>query len=303
MLRDDNIARQYFRDRHRNILVDEFQDTDPLQAEIAFYLATSDTEVAHKPWYELTLDPGRLFMVGDAKQSIYRFRRADLGVLQRVLDSGYLIELQLSENRRSQKTVLEWINALFKEVMQPESGIQAEYIELQPNSGIQQHEIDSSVQVFGGPVDGSSDEVRRFQSRHIASLITGHVGDGAAQPLMVYDKFEKQVRFSQLRDVCILVRSRTGLGILERELEGAGIPHRIEGRTLLFSSQEVQDLLNCLRAIEDPADQVSVVAALRFPAFACSDQDLYDWVSEQGSLDYLRLPSDADSKLKSIASV
>ena len=86
--------------------------------------------------------------------------------------------------------------------------------------------------------------------------------------------------------MCILIRSRTGLGILTRALEDAGIPYRLEGNSLVFGTQEVQDLLNCLRAIDDPSDQVSVVAALRSQAFACSDVDLARWRDAAGTWNY-----------------
>ena len=88
------------------------------------------------------------------------------------------------------------------------------------------------------------------------------------------------------RTICILIRSRTGLNVLTRQLESAGIPYRIEGGSLLFDTQEVRDLLNCLRAIDDPSDEVSVVAALRSPAFACSDLDLLHWRDARGPWNY-----------------
>ena len=80
LLRDDAPTRRRFQERYTHILIDEFQDTDPLQAEIAFYLAaTSDANIAGLNWHTIPLIPGKLFIVGDSKQSIYRFRRADIG--------------------------------------------------------------------------------------------------------------------------------------------------------------------------------------------------------------------------------
>ena len=75
-------------------------------------------------------------------------------------------------------------------------------------------------------------------------------------------------------DICILIRARTSLATLERGLENANIPYRLESASLIFETQEVRDLLNCLRAIDNPADRVAIVAALRSPAFGCSDVDL-----------------------------
>ena len=305
LLLDDD-ARRHFQSRYTHILVDEFQDTDPLQAEIAFYLAARpDADIHGAAWHTLPLAPGRLFIVGDAKQSIYRFRRADIAVTQQVKESRQLRELTLSENRRSQEPVLDWVNAAFGatgQLMQAEPGVQSEYVALHPNAGIQQPGI-GSVQVFGGETDATTAAIRQQQARDVASIIISAASDSAPTRRDVYDKERKCLRKANLRDVCILIRTRTGLGDLERGLENAGIPYRIEGGSLLFSTQEVQDLLNCLRAIDDPTDGVSVVAALRSPAFACSDVDLLDWRESGHYWDYTRrLPdgtaTDSDSPVR-----
>ena len=284
LLRDDGEARAHFQRKYSHILIDEFQDTDPLQAEIAFYLAAApDADIQGQAWHTLPLEAGKLFIVGDPKQSIYRFRNADLAVVQQVKNGGQLAPLTISENRRSQNPVLDWVNAVFggaddtPGLMQGDPGVQADYILLQPNAGIQQAGL-GAVQVFGGPSDEKAAELRQRQAKHVASLIAAYAGNGAgATRLNVYDKGSKSVRPANLDDVCILIRSRNGLGILTRALDDAGIFYRLEGASLFFDTQEVQDLLNCLRAIDDPADEVSVVAALRSPAFACSDADLLRW--------------------------
>ena len=305
LLRDNAAARAHFRQKYSHLLIDEFQDTDPLQAEIAYYLAAADDADAdissgNSDWHTLPLTPGKLFIVGDDKQSIYRFRNADLGVVQQVKDGGQLERLTISENRRSQQPVLDWVNAVFggpdappdpdqpadpdqpgSGLMQPEPGVQAQYVPLQPNAAVQQDGL-GTVQIFGAPEEGSADAIRTRQSRHVANLIAAYAGDGAPQRREVYDKDRKRRRPANLGDVCILIRSRTGLSLLTRALEDAQIPYRLEGASLYFDAQEVQDLLNCLRAIDDPADAVSVAAALRSPALACSDADLLRWRDTAG---------------------
>ncbi len=290
LLRDNADARRHFQGRYTHILIDEFQDTDPLQAEIGFYLAAAGAApVGRQPWHTLPLASGRLFIVGDAKQSIYRFRGADPGVVQQVKQGRQLDELTLSENRRSQQPVLEWVNAVFGQVMGDDaSGRQAQYVPLQPNAGVQQDGLDAGVKVFGEPSDGRADDVRRREAAQIACLIGAYTTDGGDR-LKVYDKDAGCRRPARLDDVCILVRTRVGLGILEHALEDAGIPYRIEGGSLLFDTQEVRDLLNCLRAIDNPADAVAVVAALRSPAFACSDVDLLNWRETGATWNYLDL--------------
>ena len=284
----EGTARHYFRSKYTRLLIDEFQDTDPLQAEIAFYLAAvEDAQVGQQPWHTLPLAPGRLFIVGDAKQSIYRFRGADLGVTKKVRSGGRLESLTLSENRRSQELVLRWVNRVFGELMGHGSDVQAQYVPLKGHDGIQTDEIGAAVRTFGGPeADLLADDIRRLQARHVANMLVAFTAAGKAR-LQVYDKPRRKARPATLGDVCILIPTRTGLGILERGLEDAGIPFRIEGGSLLFNAQEVQDLLNCLRAIDDHSDAVAVAAALRSPAFACSDADLLDWREAGGSWNYL----------------
>ena len=299
LLRDNAAARHHFQRKYSHILIDEFQDTDPLQAEIAFYLAAApDADVIHQPWHTLPLSTGKLFLVGDSKQSIYRFRGADVSITARVKAGGQLQELTLTENRRSQQRVLDWVNATFSQIMVEADDVeaddkappvQAEYRPLAPHAAIQQPSL-GSVTVFGGPVAGAA-ATRRMRSQHIVRLIAAGISDGGRR-LQVYDRATRQPRPASRRDVCILIRERTGLGILQWELDMAGIPYRIEGGSLLFDTQEVQDLLNCLQAIDDPTDAICVAAALRAPAFACSDAELLRWKDAGGPWDYRSVPRD-----------
>ena len=257
ILRDNAAARHHFQRKYSHILIDEFQDTDPLQAEIAFYLAAApDADVIHQPWHTLPLSTGKLFLVGDSKQSIYRFRGADVSITARVKAGGQLQELTLTENRRSQQRVLDWVNATFSQIMVEADDkappVQAEYLPLAAHAAIQQPSL-GSVTVFGGPVLGAA-AMRRMRSQHIARLIAASVSDGD-QRRQVYDQSTRQTRPAGRRDVCILIRERTGLGILQWELDAAGIPYRIEGGSLLFDTQEVQDLLNCLQPSTTPPTQ------------------------------------------------
>ena len=193
----------------------------------------------------------------------------------------------LSENRRSQEPILEWVNAVFGEcgLMEHDPGIQAQYSALAPNGGLQNEDIEAAVRLFGEPVELTADPTRRREAQRLANIIVSSIADDDG--LKVYDKYLGKVRRAKLQDTCILIRSRTGLNVLTRQLEIAGIPYRIEGGSLLFDTQEVRDLLNCLRAIDDPSDEVSVVAALRSPAFACSDLDLLRWRDARGPWNYM----------------
>ena len=89
-------------------------------------------------------------------------------------------------------------------------------------------------------------------------------------------------RPARYQDICLLLPTRTGLRILEQTLEQAGVPFRVESQTLVLATQDVKDLLSCLRAIDSPADQIALVAALRSSAFGCSDPELLKFVENGG---------------------
>lgn len=138
-------------------------------------------------------------------------------------------------------------------------------------------------------VDTPIGEIRQEEAREIGLLLRQVVAEQwetLDQPATDRNGYEtyRSVRYS---DVCILMPRRTGLAALERGLENADIPYRLESASLVFETQEIRDLLNCLKAIDDPADQVATVAALRSPAFGCSDVDLLRHRARGGSFDYL----------------
>src|SRR6185312_11429824 len=117
LLRDQRDVRRYFQRRFNCVLIDEFQDTDPLQVEIALYLTSDGDE--HTDWRQLTPVPGKLFVVGDPKQSIYRFRRADIAIYEwvknQVLADGVQVIVQ---NFRSVDGVIGWLNDAFARIIQ-----------------------------------------------------------------------------------------------------------------------------------------------------------------------------------------
>jgi len=115
LLRENPHVRRYFQSRYTHLMVDEFQDTDPVQAEVIFLLASSDVDQVD--WRRCTPRPGSLFLVGDPKQSIYRFRRADITTYNEakklVLDTGGSL-VHLSANFRSRPALIDWVNRVFE---------------------------------------------------------------------------------------------------------------------------------------------------------------------------------------------
>ncbi len=295
MLRDNPLARQHFQRRFRHILIDEFQDTDPIQAEIAFFLAGSPDDPAGREttdWQSVTPAAGKLFVVGDPKQSIYRFRRADIAALDDVRRRLAPETVPLVQNFRSQTGIISWANHVFGQwmgVRDPGGGaadagpsLQANYQDLSAWWAPPDTTPPLGVHRVGGEVEGAAAEVRWLEAQTIAAL-SRQVKTGRWQ---VRDEDSGDLRYAGYRDICLLLPTRTGLGALEQALEDAGVPYRIESESLVLATEDVRELLNCLRAIDSPADQVALVAALRSSAFACSDVELLKFVDEGGKFDY-----------------
>ena len=294
LLRDNLETRDYFRSRYSHLLIDEVQDTDPIQAEIATFIAeesSEDTPADQRPteWGEVTPEPGKLFVVGDPKQSIYRFRRADARQMETLRRRMGGSTLRLIQNFRSQRPVIDWVNRLFGQWMALGEE-QAEYAPIASRwEAKTPHTAAPSVWSLGEPVDGNMGIVRTIEAESISNLLRGIVKNEwqVLDPRASEDTGTEEYRNATYSDICILMPTRAGLRILEQALEDADIPFRLEGSSLVFATQEVRDLLNCLKAIDDPSDQVAIVAALRSPAFACSDVDLLNFHDAGGRFDYL----------------
>ena len=307
MLRDNLDARDHFRRRFSHLLIDEVQDTDLIQAEIAMFLAEavpSNTPAEKRPrdWQTITPERGKLFVVGDPKQSIYRFRRADVRQMRRLQERMNGETLQLVQNFRSQRPVVEWVNTLFEKWMAQDGGEQAEYTPIAHRwTANTAHPAAPRVWTLGDETDGRIGDVRRREAAEIATLLHQIVGE----KWQILDRATTEARESEkakddqetkevecykdakYSDICILMPTRTALRTLELALDEANAPYRLEGASLFFDTQEVRDLLNCLRAIDDPSDEVSIVAALRSPAFACTDIDLLQFHQARRTFNYL----------------
>jgi ATP-dependent helicase/nuclease subunit A len=271
MLTDHATVRRELGARFQVLLIDEFQDTDPLQIEIALLLALRDPEVVPDRWHDAAVDEGRLFFVGDPKQSIYRFRRADISVFERVRDRfSHNGVVELTVNFRTVPSVLDWVNAIFHELIGPEAQDgQPRYLAL--DASRPDLSLPSPVVVVGDEMTVRSvAELREHESRRLAATIAAMKDE----QWMVHPDGEPDPRPVQYRDVTILIPSRQVLGELERALDRHGVPYRVESRSLVFGTDEVRELLAILQAIDDPGDEVAVIAALRSPAFACSDAAL-----------------------------
>jgi len=267
-LRDRESVRRYFQARFRFVLIDEFQDTDPLQVEVARLLASA---------------AGGLVVVGDAKQSIYRFRRAEVALFARAAEEarslpGHAV-LQLSQNFRSRPAILRFVNRVFADLIRPsaDSG-QPEYQPIEPPPGLQ--EGPAVVALRFSARFAERDDLLRAEAGALARYLR-RVADGGEQ---VRERSTGALRASTAGDVMVLVRRLTQVRHLEEALEAVGLRFAVDGGKSFFDRQEVHEVLAVLRAIDDPSDRVSLVAALRSSFFGVSDRDIAAYALAGGSL-------------------
>jgi ATP-dependent helicase/nuclease subunit A len=291
---DENEAiRRELRNQFEYVMVDEFQDTDPRQWDLIKLLTASEKG---------TFDAQNVFVVGDAKQSIYRFRNADVAQFQETAetleltsrttdgDSDERDEDQLSTNFRTLPTVLETINELFDAVF-VEDG-QAYEASPQRLSPYRDDPADlGSVEYLPVPTDTTLradrfnhyDEFATAEPDNDAELeamaLASRLSQVLAEPYQVYpedtdhdDPPEPQA--IEPSDIAILIRSRTNLKTYERALNDAGIPYSVASGIGFYETTEITALLNLFRALADPHDERALYAVLRSPLFGFTDDTL-----------------------------
>ncbi|NVB40892.1 UvrD-helicase domain-containing protein [Pseudenhygromyxa sp. WMMC2535] len=243
LLRDCTQARARLAERFDAVLIDEVQDTDPIQAEVAALLTRAPD--ATGSWDAHPPQRGRLFAVGDPRQSIYRFRRADEMTwyqLQRLLTRDGE-GLHLTENFRSVPGIVEWVNSTFSSL--PGYLPQRAHREPAP--------LDPVVRLPLGP---STDDISEL------GLVTRYLlrleRDGE-----VLDPNSKQRRAIQWSDIMILLPSWAKADQLQNTLTRAGIPAVVEGGSAFFRRDEIRLSLAALKCLDEPGDEQSTVFVLR----------------------------------------
>lgn len=292
MMRTRADVRAYLQDRFRYLFVDEFQDTDPLQSEILLLLAADNP--AHADWEQTTPKPGKLLLVGDPKQSIYKFRRADMvqyhKVRNRLAERGVRC-VKLTKSYRAVQNIQQFVNAAFETEMtgDEESG-QADWAPLEEHrTGDEGH---PSVVVLPVP--------RPYKSRIAKEAINNSLPDAIAAFIawLVNEsgwKIDEQA--ISARDIAVLFRRRTQAGQdLTRQyavaLESRGIQHLLAGSKSFHHREEVETLRTALTAIEWPDDELSVFATLKGSLFAIADEALFLYRHLHGSLHPFRIADD-----------
>jgi ATP-dependent helicase/nuclease subunit A len=251
LLRDRQEVRERLQERYRHLLIDELQDTDPVQMELVEHLCGP------------ALTQGKLFAVGDASQSIYRFRGADVHIFQNLktqMEEGGRQGLTL--NFRSQPAILSFVNALLGPRL-------TDYEPLRPHEP--QVNPGPCVEFLWSPCeeDDSAAMTRLREADGIARRIAAMVG---RESLVVEGGRLRPVRPG---DVVLLFRAMSNVHFYEAALRRYGLDYYLVGGRAFFAQQEIYDLLNLLRALENPQDEVSLAGTLRSPFCCLSDEALF----------------------------
>lgn len=293
-------VRREFQSRYATLLVDEFQDTDPVQWDIVRLLSSTDLETSDPS--ALVPGPGRLFLVGDPKQSIYRFRGADIETYLGIADPANmqalgLERLRLTTNFRSVPSILKFVDRAFAEVMAaPADGrYQPDYLEFGEQGSRCSEAAPPSVHLLGERNGGSDSErtVREFLEREAAriAVLIGRICSGAAE-WTVEDAGKR--RTPRYGDIAILLPVLSRADILEDALREREIPYVLEGGKFYYARSEVSSAITILRAVANPNDSVALYGGLRSIFFGFSDEDLLRARKRGERLDYrARLPEDS----------
>jgi len=307
------LSRELLRKRHdirlmlkreiRMLFIDEFQDTDPLQGELLLFLAEKP-EGRAKTWQEVEIGEGKLFVVGDPKQSIYRFRGADIAAYRKITD---LIHAQggekdaLQKNYRSHDQIVHAINAAFGKIIEEKELISPAYIPLEPDRKRQDPAMqDVELRIIQSAEKLSSEETQEVEANDIAGWIYEHIpsplegegGDGGAKlkkapPTSILPlKGGGALRF---KDIALIFRSSPPMRFFVEALRRCGIPYVVEGERYFYSTPEVTDFLNLLRVIENPKDQLALTGFLRSPLGGLTDKEILN-LKECGQLSLMSFP-------------
>lgn len=276
LLRDHSEVRRALGQRFVHVLVDEFQDTDPLQTEIFWRLCGEPVD-GEEDWIGFRIRPGALFLVGDPKQAIYRFRGADVGAYVQARDAFRTQNpdsiLTISTNFRSCASILTFVNDRFEVVLSADK--QPGFTALDPfhddRGGPCVATLDIAVVDENGKA--STEQQRDAEADAIADLCARLI-----QSHPIIDRRTGTERSCQPGDIALLAPTGTELWRYEEALERRGIPVATQAGKGLFRRQEVQDLIALTRVLANRRDTLALGALLRGPLVGLTEEELLDVV-------------------------
>ncbi len=280
LVRDHPRVREELKRKYGSILIDEFQDTDPIQYEILLYLGER-LGASAKDWRAVKLAPGKVFVVGDPKQSIYAFRRADieayLEVIEKIIKAQASTECRLTTNFRSRAAILGVVNGVFESLMQAREGMQPPYIAIHPapaaDPKAQSKPALARVSLRKIVTDRSeldAETARRLEGESLARWLKDEI---LAKALI--NQRGKQA-LAEPKDVAILFRKLTDIHEYLEPFRRRNIRYVVEGERHFYAAKEIIDAVNLLRAIDNPHDRLALVGVLRSPLGGAPDKLIYE---------------------------
>lgn len=256
--------RQTLKEEYKSILLDEFQDTDPEQGEIFIYLSEKQDTCA-EDWQEVKLQAGKLFIVGDPKQSIYRFRGADITAYDNFCDLMIKQNADrcfLQNNFRSAQNIVDFTNIFGQSQIQENKGIQPPYVKIN-------HTINYNLQPIQFLITSQQTDANKSREAQ-AAVISQWIKQNAGKTKLTDGKT------ISYKDIAVLFPTNTGLNFLIEAFRNTGINYSVEENKNFYRAQEVKDILNLLKLAQNPADKIALTGVLRGPLCLVQDKDILE---------------------------
>lgn len=267
LVKNNQAVRQEIKNSFDFILIDEFQDTDPLQGELLFFISERKDSLAAN-WTEVVLQNGKLFVVGDPKQSIYRFRGADILAYDRFKE--YIIKqggifLNILVNFRSLDNIVSFINNSLPCVMKEDFGVQPKYVPIYANKQAADKKEAVSLITIESDAKILADSSRFNQA--------GAVADWIYENCIASNNFK-------LKDIAVLTRKKEIFEHFISVFKMRGIKYSVEDDKLFYTASEVLDFISLLKLIDNPYDNIAFTAVLRSPLCMVKDERLLQLANE-----------------------
>ena len=279
LLRQNLYVRRILKEKFAALFIDEFQDTDPVQGELLLFLAEEKAGAA-ADWKHVRLEPGKLFVVGDPKQSIYRFRGADITAYElftRLILAQQGEKCFLRRNFRSQLEIVETANQICSRAMVEQTAFQPAYEPIFTTHTARTQAV--SWLFVPPPAQGkaAADDLRHNQAEAIARWIQQNVGT-----LLLQDGSPLA-----LKDIALLTRVGTTTRIYTDALRRYGLAFTTQTDKDFFHKQEINDLILFLRVLADNQDKIALAGVLRSPFCGLTDEELVTLSQENFSWQFL----------------
>jgi ATP-dependent exoDNAse (exonuclease V) beta subunit len=282
LLAGNEVVRRELSGRFQTVLVDEFQDTDPEQLEVFWRLCSEPPCGDGEDWRVWAPRPGALFLVGDPKQAVYRFRGADLATYREARELLKSADpeavVPIGRNFRSRKGILEWVNEQFGPCLGAEGQAGFAPLETDVPDNLPYAPVAALDYVLDDCVVeglGAAEAIRATEAKRVATLVAGLIGR-----LDIRDGRGGTCKCRPC-DIALLVPTGTDLWYYERALEDAGLTVAAQAGKGFFRRQEVQDFIALTRTIADARDHLALGALMRGPLVGLTDEALLDAVAEQ----------------------